>query len=68
MSLPTGGLPPKISDFIKSALINEAIKRPRITLKELKRFTAQMGENLSWQPETSQTLHTCGGKKNDLVH
>lgn len=42
-TLPREGLPPKASEQVKMGLGREPIKRPRVTLKEPKRSTAQMG-------------------------
>lgn len=35
---------PKFSDQVRSALFKEATKRPRVILKQLERFTAQIEE------------------------
>ena len=35
--------PPKLTDQARRALIREATKRPKITLKELQSYTAEIG-------------------------
>ena len=42
-NLPREGRPPKLTDQARRALIREATKRPKITLKELQSFTAEIG-------------------------
>ena len=41
-NLPTEGCPPKLTDQARRALIREATKRPKITLKELQSSTAEI--------------------------
>ena len=42
-NLPREGRPPKLTDQARRALIREATKRPKITLKELQSSTAEIG-------------------------
>ena len=42
-NLPREGFPPKLTDQTRRALIREATKRPKITLKDLQSFTAEIG-------------------------
>ena len=42
-NLPREGLPPKLTDQAWRALIREATKIPKITLKELQSSTAEIG-------------------------
>ena len=42
-NLPREGCPPKLTDQARGALIREATKRPKITLKELQSSTAETG-------------------------
>ena len=41
-NLPREGHPPKLTDQARRALIREATKRPKITLKELQSSTAEV--------------------------
>ena len=58
-SLPREGRPPKLMDQARRALIREAKKRPKITLKELQRFTAEIGVSVH-RKTLSRTLHRVG--------
>ncbi|MGH0162753.1 UNVERIFIED_CONTAM: hypothetical protein FKN15_064569 [Acipenser sinensis] len=58
-TLPREGRPPKLSDQVRRALVREATKRPMVTLKELERSTAEMGETLHGTTIT-RTLHKAG--------
>ena len=40
------GRPPKLTGWARRALIREAAKRPMVTLEELQRSTAQVGESV----------------------
>ena len=42
-NLPREGRPPRLTDQARRALISEATKRPKITLKELQSSTAEIG-------------------------
>ena len=42
-NLPRAGRPKKLTDQARRALIREATKRPKITLKELQNSTAEIG-------------------------
>ena len=42
-NLPREGRPPKLTDQARRALIREATKRPKVTLKELQSSTAEIG-------------------------
>ena len=55
-TLPREGRPPKLSDQVRRALVREATKRPMVTLKELERSTAEMGETIHGKTITKQTL------------
>ena len=58
-TLPREGRPPKLSDQVRRALVREATKRPMVTLKELERSTAEMGETVHGTTIT-RTLHKAG--------
>ena len=58
-TLPREGRPPKLSDQVRRALVREATKRPMVTLKELERSTAEMGETVHGTTIT-WTLHKAG--------
>jgi transposase len=45
-NLPREGRPPKLMDQARRALIREATKRPKITLKELQSSTAEIGASV----------------------
>ena len=51
--------PPKLMDQARRALIGEATKRPKITLKELQSSTAEIGESVH-KNTLSRTLHIAG--------
>jgi transposase len=51
--------PPKLTDQTKRALIREATKRPKITLKELQSSTAEIGVSVH-RTTLSRTLHRAG--------
>ena len=55
-NLPRYGRPPKLTDWARRALIREAAKRPIVTLEELQRFTAQVGESVL-RTTISRALH-----------
>ena len=57
-NLPRGG-PPKLTDQARRALITEATKRPKITLKELQSSTAEIGVSVH-RTTLSRTLYTAG--------
>lgn len=40
------GHPPKVSDKVRRALVKKTTKQPRVTLKEIERSTAQIGEGI----------------------
>uniref|UniRef100_A0AAZ3S1F5 Transposase Tc1-like domain-containing protein n=1 Tax=Oncorhynchus tshawytscha TaxID=74940 RepID=A0AAZ3S1F5_ONCTS len=58
-NLPRDGCPPKLTDQAKRALIREAPKRPKITLKELQSSTAEIGVSVH-RITLSCTLHRAG--------
>ena len=58
-NLPRHGRPPKLTGRAKRALIREATKRPMVTLEELQRSTAQVGESVH-RTTTSLALHKSG--------
>ena len=45
-NLPRHGRPPKLTGWTRRALVREAAKRPMVTLEELQRSTAQVGESV----------------------
>jgi transposase len=55
-NLPREGCPPKLTDQARRALIREATKRPKITLKELLYSTAKIGVSVH-RTTLSCTLH-----------
>jgi transposase len=55
-NLPREGHPPKLTDQTRRALIREATKRPKITLKELQSSTAEMGVSVH-MTTLKRTLH-----------
>ena len=66
-NLTREGRPPKLTDQARRALIREATKRPKITLKELQSSTAEIGVSvhkttLSWAFK-SWALRRSGQKK-----
>ena len=58
-NLPREGRPLKLTDQQRRALIREATKRPKITLKELQSSTAEIGVSVH-RTTLSQTLHRAG--------
>ena len=58
-NLPREGRPPNLTDQARRALIREATKRQKITLKELQRSTAEMGVSVH-RTTSSHTLHRAG--------
>ena len=58
-SLPREGRPPNLMDQARRALIREAKKRPKITRKELQRFTAEIGVSVH-RKTLSRTLPRAG--------
>ena len=58
-NLPREGRPPKLTDQARRALIREAAKRPKITLKELQSSTAEIGVSVH-RTTLSCTLHRAG--------
>ena len=58
-NLPREGRPPKLKDQARKALIREATKRPKITLKELQSSTAGIGVSLH-RTTLSCTRHKAG--------
>ena len=58
-NLPREGCPPKLTDQARMALIREATKRPKITLKELQSSTAEIGVFVH-RTTFSRTLHRVG--------
>ena len=62
--------PPKFTDQARTALIREATKRPKITLKELQSYTVEIGVSVHGTT-LSRTLHRAGlcgrgAKKNPM--
>ena len=55
-NLPREGRPSKLMDQARRALIREATKRPKITLKELKSSTVEIGVSVH-RTTLSHTLH-----------
>ena len=51
--------PPKLTDEARRALIREASKRPKMTLKELQSSTAEIGVSVH-RITLSRTLHRAG--------
>ena len=58
-NLPREGCSPKLTDQARRALIREATKRPKITLKELQSSTAEIGVSVH-KTTLSHTLHRAG--------
>uniref|UniRef100_A0A8C9YNW9 Transposase Tc1-like domain-containing protein n=1 Tax=Sander lucioperca TaxID=283035 RepID=A0A8C9YNW9_SANLU len=58
-NLPGHGRPPKLTGRARRALIREAAKRPMVTLEELQRSTAQVGES-THRTTISHALHKSG--------
>ena len=58
-NLPRHGRPPKLTSQARRALIREAAKRPMVTLEELQRSTAQVGESVH-RTTISRALHKSG--------
>ncbi|MCJ8737809.1 hypothetical protein PDJAM_G00028230 [Pangasius djambal] len=58
-NLPRHGRPPKLTGRARRALIREAAKRPMVTLVELQRSTAQVGESVH-RTTISSALHKSG--------
>jgi transposase len=58
-NLPREGRPPKLMDQARRALIREATKRPKITLKELQSSTAETGVSVHGTT-LSRTFHRAG--------
>ena len=58
-NLPREGRPPKHTDQTRRALIREAAKRPKITLKELQSSTVEIGVSVH-RTTLSRTLHRAG--------
>uniref|UniRef100_A0A803KFC9 Transposase Tc1-like domain-containing protein n=1 Tax=Xenopus tropicalis TaxID=8364 RepID=A0A803KFC9_XENTR len=59
VNLPRQGRPPKLTGQTRRALIRNAAKRPMVTLDELQRSTAQVGESVHWTT-ISRALHKVG--------
>jgi transposase len=53
------GRPPKLTEQARRALIREATKRPKITQKELRSSTAEIGTSVH-RTTLSRTLHKAG--------
>lgn len=58
-NLPRHGRPPKLTERARRALVREAAKRPMITLEELQKSTAQVGESVH-RTTISRALHKSG--------
>ena len=58
-NLPKHDRPPKQTGRTRRALIREAAKRPMVTLEELQRSTAQVGESVH-RTTISRPLHKSG--------
>ena len=58
-NLPRYGCPPKLTGRARRILIREAAKRPMVTLEELQRSTAQVGESVHGTT-ISRALHKSG--------
>ncbi|KAL0162929.1 hypothetical protein M9458_042325, partial [Cirrhinus mrigala] len=59
VNLPRQGRPPKLTGRTRRALIRNAAKRPMVTLDELQRSTAQVGESVH-RTTISRALHKVG--------
>ena len=55
-NLPRHGRPPKLTVRARRALVREAAKRPMVTLEELQKSTAQVGESVQ-RTTISRALH-----------
>jgi transposase len=60
-NLPREGRAPKHTDQARRALIREATKRPKLTLKELQSSTAEIGVSVH-RTTLSRTIHRDGKK------
>uniref|UniRef100_A0A4W5QU76 USH1 protein network component sans n=1 Tax=Hucho hucho TaxID=62062 RepID=A0A4W5QU76_9TELE len=58
-NLPRESRPPKLTDQARKALIREATKRPKITLKELQSSTTEIGVSVH-RTSLSRTLNRAG--------
>ena len=58
-NLSREGRPPKLTDQARRAIIRDATKRPKITLKELQSSTAEIGVSVH-RTTLSRTLHIAG--------
>ena len=58
-NLPREGRPPKLTDQARMALIREAAKTPKITLKELQSSTVEDGVSVH-RTTFSRTPHIAG--------
>ena len=58
-NLPRESRPPKLTDQARRAVIREATKRPKITLKELQSSTAEIGVSVH-RTTLSCTFHRAG--------
>ena len=58
-NLPSEGRPSTLTDQARRALIREATKRPKMTLKELQSSTVEIGESVH-RTTLSRTLHRAG--------
>ena len=58
-NLPREGRPPKLTDQEKRAIIREAKKRPKVTLKVLQSSTAETGVSVH-RTTLSRALHRAG--------
>uniref|UniRef100_A0A3P8R957 Transposase Tc1-like domain-containing protein n=1 Tax=Astatotilapia calliptera TaxID=8154 RepID=A0A3P8R957_ASTCA len=59
VNLPRQGRPPKLTGRTRRTLIRNAAKRPMVTLDELQRSTAQVGESVH-RTTISRALHKVG--------
>ncbi|KAL7826753.1 hypothetical protein AOLI_G00319620 [Acnodon oligacanthus] len=59
VNLQRQGRPPKLTGRTRRALIRGAAKRPMVTLDEMQRSTAQVGESVH-RTTISRALHKCG--------
>uniref|UniRef100_A0A803KA97 Transposase Tc1-like domain-containing protein n=1 Tax=Xenopus tropicalis TaxID=8364 RepID=A0A803KA97_XENTR len=59
VNLPRQGRPPKLTGRTRRALIRNAAKRPMVTLDELQKSTAQVGESVH-RTTISRALHKVG--------
>uniref|UniRef100_A0A669E9Q2 Tc1-like transposase DDE domain-containing protein n=1 Tax=Oreochromis niloticus TaxID=8128 RepID=A0A669E9Q2_ORENI len=59
VNLPRQGRPPKLTGRTRRVLIRNAAKRPMVTLDELQRSTAQVGESVH-RTTISRALHKVG--------